>query len=309
MIKVSIIILNYNGWKDTIECLNSLRNTLQNDDIHLILIDNGSTNDSVKILRKWILESDYEECICTESLNDLESKKVIFCQSSQNFGFSGGNNLGIDIAEKLGTLYILMINNDTVLESNFLEPMIDLIEDDRSVGMVGSKIVEYYNREKYTLGGYIDTSKCSGYHFYDTEKANKQSVSFLSGCIWLIRLEAIKKIGKLDERFFLYVEDVDYCYRMKNEGYKLTCTKESVIYHKESRSSEFKPVIAYYNTRNRMLFASKLTEPTGKKLLFYMYFFASRLINMLLKPKNIKYYLAGFRDYFGGCYGMYTEKK
>lgn len=307
MVQVSIIILNYNGWKDTIECLNSLKNILNEKNIRLILIDNGSTNNSVKKFQKWIVENNYEECLCDEKLKNLESKKIILCNSSKNYGFSGGNNIGLDIAEKLGTQYILMLNNDTIVKADFLSPMIDLIEYDYSVGMVGSKIVEYYNRGRYTLGGYIDTNKCSGYHYYDTEVANNQSVSFLSGCVWLIRLEAVKKIGKLDERFFLYVEDVDYCYRMKRAGYRLTCTKDSVIYHKESRSSVYKPIIAYYNTRNRMLLASKMTESFGKKLVFYTYFFTSRLVNMILKPRNAKYYFKGFIDYFGGNYGKYTE--
>ena len=124
--------------------------------------------------------------------------------------------------------------------------------------MVGSKIFDYYSPEKYTLGGYLNTKKCSGYHYYDTEYADKINLTFTSGCIWLLKKEAIEKCGFLDEKYFLYVEDVDYCYRMRQCGYNIISTKESIIYHKESRSTECRPVIYYYNTRNRLYLNSKI---------------------------------------------------
>lgn len=307
MIKVSIIILNYNGWEDTIECLNSLKSELNQKDIfvRIIIVDNGSNNNSIEKIKAWILKSKYNYSNYKENINSLMDSKIILCNLDKNYGFPGGNNQGIKIAMALNDNYVLLLNNDTTIEKGFIKPLINVMQSDKSLGIVGGKIKDYYNHDNYILGGFINYNKCSGYHFYNTNKMNLKYVTFLSGCLWLINSKVIKKIGMLNEDYFLYVEDVEFCNRITNNGYKMTCTEDSIIYHKESKSTTFKPQIAYYNTRNRLMLAKTIKISKIRKYIFYINFFCSRLIKILLKPHFAKYYIRGFIDYYKGVYGKY----
>lgn len=306
---VTIIILNYNGWKDTIECLDSLRNTIYATDIdtHIVVVDNGSSNESVRMILDWISQSSIPFSMIPESDLKYNDEKIILLCADNNYGFAGGNNLGIRFAISLiKSDYVLLLNNDTTVGDGFLYPLVSLLNNNDAVGIVGSEIHDYYDKSRYSLGGYINLLKCSGYHNYDSEKLHLKEVTFLSGCIWLLRKEAIEKCGLLDEKFFLYLEDVDYCYRMASCGYKLTCTKDSVIYHKESRSTEHRPVIYYYNTRNRLYLSDKIHHHKYEKVLFFLYFLTTRIIRIVTNPKIAKYILLGFIDYKKGIFGKYN---
>lgn len=308
MKKVEIVILNYNGWEDTIECLNSLQSTISNTNyiINVLIVDNGSDNDSVIELQKW-MENSYIEHSTIHSINEKSQKeKIILLSLNTNYGFAGGCNRGIEYSlNSLKADYVMLLNNDTVVEEGFIEPLITKIENDETIGIISSEIHEYFDRQTFFLGGAISYSRCSGYHNYNSRELNMRNVTFLSGCLWLIRGEAIKTCGLLDEKYFLYIEDVDYCYRMAESGYRLTCTKESVIYHKESRSTKSKPIISYYNTRNRLYFCKKIKRKKLKKAFFYFYFFFSRIIKCILMPQNTKYIYLGVKDYINGRMGNY----
>lgn len=309
MKKITIIILNYNGWQDTIECLNSLFDIDVPFDsiLQVVVIDNGSTNESASILFDYLLNQGKNVAFVSE--DDIEktySEDYIIIHNSTNYGFAGGNNIGLRFSKKNETDYFVLLNNDTIVTRGFLSPLLDILEKDENIGIVGPEIHEYYNRDEFILGGTVELKKCSGYHHYNTQKANKKSISFTSGCLWVIRREALEKCGYLDERFFLYVEDVDYCYRMIKCGYGITCTKDSVIYHKESRSTECKPSIYYYNTRNRFLFCKKHLNK-AERVQFYIYFLLTRIIRMLTKPASFKYIWKGFIDFRKGRYGKYTN--
>lgn len=303
-IKVGIIILNYNGYTDTIECLESLKNAdFLDRKVSVFVIDNGSTNESVNEISQWMKKNVSEYLILSEEKK--VSSPFILYAGTENLGFSGGNNIGIRLAQVSGMDYVLLLNNDTVVEPGFLEPLLKIADDDSSVGIVGAKIVDYYHRNHYILGGYVDLKKCSGYHFYDTEQANHTDITFTSGCIWLIPIQVFKKCGLMDPNYFLYVEDVDFCYEVIMHGYHITCTKDSVIYHKEGKSTEIKPTMTYYNTRNRLYFAHKMKEPFRRKILFYLYFGFTRIIKALLKPSIIPYVKKGIVDYRRKYYGKY----
>lgn len=303
-IKVGIIILNYNGYTDTIECLESLKNAnFLDNEVSIFVIDNGSTNESVNEISQWMQKNLSKYLILSEE-KKVSSPFILYI-GTKNLGFSGGNNIGIRLAQISGMDYVLLLNNDTIVESGFLGPLLKIAEDDSSVGIIGSKIVDYYHRNHYILGGYLDLKKCSGYHFYDTEQANHTNITFTSGCIWLIPIQVFERCGLMDPNYFLYVEDVDFCYKVIMHGYRITCTKDSVIYHKEGQSTEIKPTMTYYNTRNRLYFAHKMKEPFRWKIFFYLYFGFTRVIKALLKPSIIPYVKKGIVDYRRKYYGKY----
>lgn len=156
------------------------------------------------------------------------------------------------------------------------------------------------------MGGNISKKKCSGYHIYDSQSANLKEVTFVSGCAWLIKREIFEKCGLMDENYFLYVEDVDYCYRIQRAGYKLTVSKDSCIYHKESKSTYFKPILYYYNTRNRLYFNKKFNSKINQKK-FYIYFFITRIIKIIMHPQITKFIVKGVIDYRKGIYGGYKN--
>ena len=144
--RVYIILLNYNGYKDTIECIESLHKVSYSN-FSIVVVDNDSQDNSENILRK-------------------QYPQHTIIQSGSNLGFAGGINIGIQHALCQGADYILLLNNDTIVEPNFLEPLIIEAEKTDGVGIVGGKINYYYSKNKiWSAGGYISELKGCGYHY------------------------------------------------------------------------------------------------------------------------------------------------
>ena len=302
---ITLIIINYNGWEDTIECLKSLDESLYSKayNMSLILIDNKSPNDSIKNLIPFMREKYGGDFIFANCEEEALAHKVVLYASNENYGFSGGNNIGISIAQKRQANYVLLLNNDTIVEGDFALPLLNLMETDGQLGMVGPKQVDYYNHSNYSLGGRYNKYKGSGYAFYNTDKANGQYVSFLSGCCWLLRMDAIEKSGMMDEAYFLYIEDVDYCCTFIDNGYKLSCTKDSIVYHKENRSTPLTANLYYYNTRNRLYLCNKQKYNFLIKLVFYVYFSITRIKYYISMPELRPYLRKALYDYKMNHYG------
>lgn len=304
-LKISIVVLNFNGWEDTLECIKSLDSTLMCEslDVSLIVIDNNSENESIKEIDHFLSNQYGDLYLLTEDNNEAVTHKIVLFKSSKNLGFSAGNNIGMRIAIKKGSDYVMLLNNDTSVEDGFLQPLVQLMELDTNLGMVGPKIFDYFNRSEYTLGGNYNKFKGSGYSFYNTEKADKKRLNYLSGCCWLIRSNAIGKCGLMDEAFFLYVEDVDYSCAFYNNGYRLSCTKDSVIYHKEGRSTSIRESLFYYNTRNRLYLNKKLGYPFYVNWVFYSYLFITRFVYYIKYPSLRPYLKRAIKDFRNGKYG------
>jgi GT2 family glycosyltransferase len=242
---VYIILINYNGYKDTIACVDSLKKIMY-DTYKIIIVDNASSNDSLKILK--------------ETINDC-----IIIESKENLGFAGGNNLGIKYALHHNCDYIMLLNNDTLVKTDFLDNMLNSFSKDKKVGLVGCKIMYYPEKNIIWYGGgYIDWFKFIGAHYgmrqidngqYDTEK----EINFMTGCCMLIKREVFEKVGLLSEDYFMYFEDVDFCVKVKNSAYKILYNPKAVIYHKVGLSSggEESPFSIKWCTRNRLLFMNK----------------------------------------------------
>lgn len=278
---IYIILVNYNGYKDTIECVESLKR-INYSNYKIIIVDNASTNNSLNYLNK-------------------ELKDCVIINSKNNLGFAGGNNLGIEYALKNGADYVMLLNNDTLVDPKFLDNMVNLSIEDDKIGIVGCKIMYYPQKDIIWYGGgFINWFKFIGEHYgikeIDKGQCDKQKeIDFMTGCCMLIKKEVFEKTGLLSDEYFMYYEDVDFCIKVKDAGYKIWYDPTAVIYHKVGLSgggeeSEFS---IKWITRNKMFFMKKYKNKVNKLsfLLTNTYFYTTRMIRYLqykIKGKNSK---------------------
>lgn len=273
---IYVILVNYNGYKDTIMCINSIK---KNDkDISIVVVDNNSTDNSIENLKK------------------IEG--IILLQSDENLGFAKGNNLGIKYAIENGAKYVLLLNNDTEIEKNAITIMKKKLEKDNTLGLVGSRIMYYNNRNIINYcGGYFNWTRGITIHNnykkeFDNNNVKFFYTEFVTGCSMMIKREVFEKIGFLPEEYFMYFEDADFCIKVKEKGYRLGVCTESVIYHKVSAASggEDSLFSIKWMTRNRIIFMNKYKKYT-KGFYTIMFFYITRIIkiikNLLLGKKEL----------------------
>ncbi len=237
-----IIILNYNGWKDTIECLNSL--SCIQEDCKIVLIDNKSTDDSIDKLEKWI-----------QNQKELSSN-LIFIKSSENNGYAAGNNIGIKYVESQeDAQFIWILNNDTLIQEDTFKNLINCYKnlENENIALLGSKILN----EDLTIQSVGFTTK--QYSQKEIEVLSNVEVEHISGCSVFFRVKKIKEIGYIPEEYFLYYEETDWMKSIKQKGFKIfTCLSSQLIHkHAKSTGGIYSPFVIYYMTRNQILFNKK----------------------------------------------------
>jgi GT2 family glycosyltransferase len=276
--KVAIVVLNWNNYRDTMECLLSLQE-VRYSPLDIIIVDNGSQDDSGVRLKG-------------------EFRRHTFLFTRANLGFTGGNNLGIRYALEHGAENVLLLNNDTVVSPNFLDILVAYGKTDSTAGISGPKIY-YYNEPQriWSTGGYFKKLKGSmstlGFNKIDRgEYTNAAEADFISGCAIMIRKDVFQTIGFLDETFFHYAEEADFCLRAKEYGFKVVFVPDSVIWHKVSRTfgGGLSPKYLYVRSRNRLLLVYK---HFGRIYLTYcivfhfIVFIPFKIINLLRMRKKI----------------------
>ena len=286
---VAIVIVDYNGAAETSCCLESV-NAIDYGNYEVYLVDNGGN--------------------CSTKLQTIASTyaRVHYLRSNENLGFSGGNNFALKIIE--GNYdFVLLLNNDTVVTPDFLSKLIDSA-DDRT--LVGSKI--YYWSDKNLIwyaGGDSSRTICKAWHNgfnkledkYD-DKGSRE-VGFISGCCMLIPSRALTDVGLLDENYFLYLEDTDYCFRALDAGFTLRYNSDSVIYHCVSASTgDASPLMNYYKLRNRQLFIDRYsTNYFLSRLLAY----TEIAVGLLIGKYKLCTVKKALRDYRMGVSGKMIE--
>lgn len=240
--KVVVIIVIWNGLADTLECLRSLfQDGYPN--LEIVLVDNGSTDGSVEVIRE-------------------KQFPVHVINAGSNLGFTGGNNLGLVEAQRLGARYVFLLNNDTTLEKGVIRALVDAAEAHPSAGIV-APVMHYYNTpaDIWFAGGQLVIRKGEATHdqsFHPGRNGAPYPTAWISGCAMLVRAVAIEHVGGLDDRFYLTWEDVDWSVRMKRAGWFLLVVPKARIFHKCAKSGEkLKNIGSYYAVRNSLLFASK----------------------------------------------------
>ena len=258
--KIAIIIVNWKQYQLTKLCLYSLQK-IKYDNYQIILIDNESNPKELKKIKN-------------------QFDKIITFPNQKNLGFTGANNIGIEYAIKNDFEYVMLINNDTEVEKNFINPLIELLEKNQNFGAAQPLILNYYNRNKvWSAGGFLN--KFFGYtYMIKSPEGIKKNIDWITGCCFFLRTDVIKKIGLLDEKFFAYYEDVDWSIRIKNAGYDLAFVKSSVVYHHGSKSSKnesnegtLSPFVHYLNIRNHIFLLRKNKDVFNSVgVLFFQFF-------------------------------------
>lgn len=310
-IKIAIIIINYNGFKDTKDCLLSLNKLKNNNFFKVYLVDNGSSDDSLIKIHKFL------------KIAKLNYPLELII-SKNNLGFAGGNNLGIKKALKDGFNYFLLLNNDTEVTPDFLAKLIEVSKKNPKAGIIGPKIMYYSQPNKIWFGGGKFSWFGGGKHlrFNEIEKpknsnAQKQIlnsqpllVDWITACCMLIKREVIKKIGLLQEKYFLYYEDTDYNLRARKAGFNILYVPNSVIYHKVSSFTKTlgNPTIWYYHFRNALYLAyNNAPFFLGKIAIHFWagYKLFKQLIKYLIpsKRESSKAIIKGIIDFYKGKMG------
>ncbi|HUR26417.1 MAG TPA: glycosyltransferase family 2 protein [Candidatus Thermoplasmatota archaeon] len=206
---MAILVLNWNGWKETAQCLQSLQK-LDHQDCRIIVIDNGSTDGSEKALRELF-------------------PQLTVLQTGSNLGFAGGMNQGIQHALSLPVDHIWLLNNDIEVKLDCLSKML-LEMADPTVGAVGCVIHDLDSRlTLLAWGGGIQRSRFS----HPTHLTRPGLPDYLTGASLLLRCSAARAVGLLDDRFFMYYEDFDYCLRLRASGYRLAVAPDATVWHRE----------------------------------------------------------------------------
>jgi len=262
--RVVIVVLNWNGRADTVECLDSLR-SITYPSYEILVVDNGSADGSVEAFR-----------------DKYPGLEVIV--NEKNFGYAEGNNIGIRRAIEKKADYIMLLNNDTVVDPSFLDELITAAEADPLVGFAGPMVYYYdYAGRKDVInfaGGKINLLTGSSRHL-GLKQVDKgqfgrvREVDYVDGSCILVRADTLDKIGLLDPTFFTYWEEADWCLRGRDAGYKLLYVPTSKIWHKISASATGKSY-TYYFARNQFLFMKKHVSKK-RYYLFLLYYFAIRL--------------------------------
>jgi GT2 family glycosyltransferase len=269
---VSIVVLNYNGREDTLACLRSLQH-LMYPNITVIVVDNDSTDGSVEAIR-----ATYPETTLLET--------------GANLGFTGGNNVGIRYALEHSADYVMLLNNDTIVAPDMMNILIEVMENDPTIGVTGPTVY-YYNAPDliWSAGGKIDWSHgvttMIGLNEEDKSQygLSPRQVEFVTGCALLVRREVWERAGLLDEQFFMYYEETEWCVRAGRAGYKIMHVPQAMMWHKiplDARATT--PGYFYYMTRNRLLFLHKSKAGLGTWFSTYSGL-ARTFLSWSLRPK------------------------
>lgn len=285
--KVYIILLNYNGWADTIECLESVLR-INYPNYQVIVVDNNSPNNSMEHIKAW---AEGKLAVWVNPNNPLrklsfppvqkpvpyifysreEAEKggnpeietqfnnpLILIQTGYNGGFAFGNNVAIKYALAKGDVdYVLLLNNDTLVEKDFLNKLVEVSQADKKIGITGCKIYYYDNPSKIWFnGGKFNEWTGRAVHIQKEVSKEASECNFITGCCMLIKREVLEKVGLLDESYFMYVEDLDYSYKAIKSGYKLIVDHNSNIWHKvgASNEGEISEFSAYWGLKSRIKF-------------------------------------------------------
>jgi GT2 family glycosyltransferase len=324
-------VLNWNGWRDTIECLDSL-NEVQYDNLEVIVVDNASKDESLEKIISWC---DKNEIFCHKLFRELDHlenipavdsgekccgrgaiRQLILISLNDNSGFCLGNNIGMRQAAANGADFFLILNNDTIVTPNFLKLMIEVAQQEENIGLVGGIICYAENPDLIWFAGgsfdkYLENVRMYDGEFYSGVAFDRiLNTDWVSGCMTLIPRRVYDRLGGYYEEYYIYSEEWEYSLRVKKAGYRLVIASRARIFHKIGRSLPvMMPLSYYYGTRNRLML-KRMYLSRSLRWPFLAYFLLSRI------PRYIYFALQGrwdlvragsaaIRDYFIGKTGKW----
>lgn len=266
MLKVTIVVLNWNRWNDTDKCLKSLQQLKISPkyQAEVVVVDNASTDSSSKLISK----------------NYPELPLIV---NQENFGYAGGNNVGIKYGLEKNSDYILLLNNDTIVHNTLITELINT-SIEKKAQVVGPKIYfskgYEFHKDRYSAdelgkviwfaGGIIDWNNIYGSHrgVDEVDTGQYQEVcttDYVSGAAIFVSRQVFDMIGMLDEKYFMYYEDLDFCVRAKKAGFSLKYAPKAILWHNNAGSTRSGSGLQdYYITRNRLMFGLKYAPLRSK---------------------------------------------
>ncbi|MFH1832964.1 MAG: glycosyltransferase family 2 protein [Candidatus Levyibacteriota bacterium] len=283
MKKIAIVILHFNGEKDTLRCLDSIEQLSCEAGSRfarqVIVVDNGSDEE----FKVPAFAPSTPLRASAGKQNSIKEVKVI--RNERNLGFAGGNNVGIKYALENGADYVLILNNDTLVDKGLITELLKVADSDEKIGIVAPKIYFAkgfeFHKDRYResergriiwyAGGIMDWKNIIGHHrgVDEVDKGQFEKVEetdYATGCCMLIKKEVFEMIGFLDKKYFLYYEDSDFSQRSKLVGYKIKFVPKAIVWHKNAGSAggSGSSMQDYYITRNRLIFGIKYASLRAK---------------------------------------------
>ena len=262
MKKLFIVILNFNGGKEVLACLQSVQliKLPVGWCVEPVVVDNASIDNSVHLIKSRF-------------------PKLKIIKNKKNLGFAAGNNVGVKLALKQKAQSVLLLNQDTVVEKNFL---LSLLVSDADVV---APIIKFKRKDKwiYDFGGKINWWLGRTSHDERTKIKNEKpgKTDYVSGCCMLIKKNVFNKIGLLDEKFFLYFEDVDFCLRAKKAGFKIAVEPKSIVLHKLTGTEKRPFRQNLHLLKSNLLFINRHISPWKKPIAYF--YWSTFVIKMLIK--------------------------
>jgi GT2 family glycosyltransferase len=270
------IVVNWNGWQDTLLCLASLE-AQDYPSLHVIVVDNHSTNDSVAQLKAI-------------------HPNLVLLQSSVNVGFSGGNNIGIRHALSAGADFVWLLNNDTVAPPDTASKLVAKALSCPTAGAIGT-VLHYMDapeRVQAWGGGSFSLHHGGNTHFTAARSFGKGT--FLTGASLLLRSEALHQVGLLDQAFFMYCEDVDFSFRLRKAGWDIVVAEDTAVLHKENASSGRKsPLMDRYSTASAVTLLKRYSSAPRISVFLHL---VAKLLNRVRRGEwqRFKAVIEGLND-------------
>jgi len=323
---VFVIILNWNGWKDTIECLESLY-SVSYPNYRVVVVDNNSGDDSLARIEEYargeisVESSFFPHCSRQESLKVTEyvreeaedisdlaeevtgkhaylaaNEQLVIIKNEQNFGYAEGNNIGMRYALKAAADYILLLNNDTVVHKDFLTELVRVAEEDDGIGAIGPKICFYDAPQVIqSTGAHVDfwTGRAISLNWETADDPLDSSstpkllpVDYIYGACFLINHRIVEEVGALDPLYFLYGEELDWCMRIRRAGYRIVCDLDSKIWHKGMASTSKDKHFSQYYLERNRVIYMRKYARTLQFISFLLYY-PAYYIAFLVKKRRL----------------------
>lgn len=298
--KVAIILVNWNSFDLTNDCINSLKE-ISYTDYDIIVTDNGSNDQSGQRLKQ-------------------SHPEIILLESKTNTGYTGGNNLGLTYSLDNNYDYSLLLNNDTFVDSEFLSVLVNYMDEYPDTGVVQSKIFFNHNRSVIWNGGsfynkWLGLTYTKGYFRKDDKHSynNIKEMDWATGCAFLTKNSILRQTGLLANNMFIYYEDVDLSFRIKELGYKIIYHPGSIVYHIAGMANKHKikgpegyinPIVHYLSQRNLIWFLKQYTPwyCVPSVIIFNSFYTIAVIVYFVLRLrfKKLKALLRGLRDGVNG---------
>jgi GT2 family glycosyltransferase len=310
--KVAVIVLNWNGWADSLACLDSLEPSVEQGLARTIVVDNASTDESSVRIRRWFHSRSRDVLeIAEKELSEASPRPnavppYVFIHAHRNSGYAAGNNLGIRFGLGLAdTQYVFVLNNDTIIEADSIARLIAWAERDPAAGVVGSTLVENRGQLRIAGGSNYSVLLTTTKPTIVVDGSSESHMDYVAGAAQFIRATALRRVGLFSEDYFLFFEELDLTRRIIGAGFKIAWCPESIVYHlggrttgSRSQAQRKKSILAEYHSNLSCLIFMQKFHPRLLWLAAPVRFLLKVVHDLIhLQPALLIPLVRAYRDY------------